>query len=230
MVGFVGSATAIHDPNQTLEHSIILPNSMRDVSFDEFMEWCVPHFGDKCVELEKNRVPIIKSPLKQHAIGIPYDEIQCKDRFELVAKMPSADPKCVKPESVQELVIRGWASTNKSLELTNTTTHVIEGNENPFELQYSLHGATLESIVHDVDANSVHIKLDESAGGNMVILLPHGLVDAQIGQSDADDSFFLLIDGEENLYGEKYAETGRIITIWFPNGAHDIEIIIPSWM
>ena len=41
--------------------------------------------------------------------------------------------------------------------------------------------------------------------------------------------FFVLIDGIENMYGEKIMDDARIITIWFPKDAHDIEIIGTFW-
>lgn len=116
LVGLIGYATAIHDPNQSLEHSIILPDNMREVSFDDFMEWCVPHFADKCVELEKKRASTIMSPLKQFKSGIATDEIQCKDDLVLVQKYDQS-PACVRPETKTKLIERGWAEPVK---LSNT--------------------------------------------------------------------------------------------------------------
>ena len=157
-------------------------------------------------------------------------EIKCKGGLELVGKMPSADPKCVKPESVEELVMRGWATTNKTLELTNPITYIVDKNKHTFEIQYSLKGATLESIFHDIDANSVHVELNNVVGGQMVISIPRDLLDAKIGSNNADDVFFLLIDGEENMYGEKITDDERIITVWFPKDTNHIEIIGTFWI
>ena len=42
LIGFSGAAFAMHDPTQSLEHSIILPPEMKEATFDEFMEWCIP--------------------------------------------------------------------------------------------------------------------------------------------------------------------------------------------
>ncbi|QLH07140.1 hypothetical protein [Nitrosopumilus ureiphilus] len=171
----------------------------------------------------------ITSPLKQFRSGISYDDIQCKDGLELVGKMPYAHPKCVKPESVEKLTIRGWATTNKTLELANPTKHTIEKDNTLFEIQYSLNGATLQSIAHDANANSIHVTLGDSVGGQMVISIPRVLLDAKMGHN-IDDVFFLLIDGEENMYGEKTTDDARIITVWFPKGTHDIEIIGTYWI
>ena len=90
---------------------------MKEKSFDEFMELCTPYYGEKCVELEKKQIPIILSPLKQHEMGVRYNDIQCRDGLELIGKIPYAHPKCVKSESVEKLVIRGWIQLTKSSNL-----------------------------------------------------------------------------------------------------------------
>ena len=105
---------------------------------------------------------------------------------------------------------------------------MVDKNEHIFEIQYSLKGATLESIVHDADANSIHVELNNAVGGQMIISVPRDLLDAKMGIND-DDLFFLLIDGEENMYGEKITDDKRTITVWFPKDTHDIEIIGTFW-
>lgn len=108
-LGFIGTASATHNPDQPYIHSIILPSDMRDSAFEEFMEWCIPKFGDLCVKLEKNRTPIILPPSKQFKSGIPVDGIQCKESLTLVTKHDGS-PACVKSESVPKLIERGWAN------------------------------------------------------------------------------------------------------------------------
>ena len=78
-------------------------------------EECDAIYDDLIHNVDDMPLQTFISPLKQSKLGISYDEIQCKDGFELVGKMPSADPKCVKPESVEKLVMRGWATTGKTL-------------------------------------------------------------------------------------------------------------------
>ena len=182
------------------------------------------HAQGKIIVIDNCNLP----PLKQYASGISYDDIQCKDGFELVGKMHYADPACVKPESLEKLVMRGWATADKTLDLTNPISYMIEKNGDSFEIQYSLKGATLEKITHDADANSVHVSLSESVGGHVVISIPRDLIDAKM-VNDGDDLFFVLIDGIENMYGEKIIDDARIITIWFSKDAHDIEIIGTFW-
>ena len=58
----------------------------------------------------KNEEPnkIILSPLKQVNQGIPITEIICKENLELIFKATNGSPACVKPESIQKLIERGW--------------------------------------------------------------------------------------------------------------------------
>ena len=114
MIGFTGIAFAIHDPNQPLDHSIILPPEIREKTFAEFMEWCVPLYQDKCVKLEKNRIPIILSPLKQTKLGITAEEIQCRESLTLMQKYDGS-PACVKHETKEKLEQRGWAYHKETL-------------------------------------------------------------------------------------------------------------------
>ena len=48
-------------------------------------------------------------PLKQFRSGIPSEEIKCKEGLDLVIKVSSGSPACVKPQSKQKLLERGWA-------------------------------------------------------------------------------------------------------------------------
>lgn len=61
IIGFTGIAFAEHDPNQPYTHSIILPDDVKEKTFDEFMEWCESYYGDKCVELYAN-IHLIPEP------------------------------------------------------------------------------------------------------------------------------------------------------------------------
>jgi len=50
----------------------------------------------------------VESPLKQIKSGIVIDEIQCRESLVLVTKHDDS-PACVKPETKQKLIERGWA-------------------------------------------------------------------------------------------------------------------------
>lgn len=165
----------------------------------------------------------ILSPLKQYNSGIRYNEIICKDGLELIGKSTNGTPACVKPQSVEKLVQRWWATTDRTYDLVNPQTYSITKNEKTFQIQYSLKGAKLSEIVYDDDANSIHVILDDTIGGSLVISIPRDLIDATF--SNEYDDFFVLINGQEFNYGENSNETERTLTILLPRDAHDIEII-----
>ncbi len=49
------------------------------------------------------------SPLKQFKSGIAANDIRCRSDFQLVIKSDDGSPACVKPQTAQKLVERGWA-------------------------------------------------------------------------------------------------------------------------
>jgi len=51
------------------------------------------------------------APLKQFKLGIPTDAIQCDASFQLVLKTEDGSPVCVKPDTANILIKRGWASS-----------------------------------------------------------------------------------------------------------------------
>jgi len=52
-------------------------------------------------------------PLTQTAIGIPANEIVCKENFELMMRPPSDTAICVKEDSTVKLEQRGWEKASK---------------------------------------------------------------------------------------------------------------------
>ncbi len=186
-------------------------------------------FGQIVALVKNDTTKPLLSPLKQFKSGISAEKVQCKDGLLLVIKSSNGHPACVKPQSVEKLIERWWATTNRISELVNPQTYLITKDDKTFQIQYSLKGAKLSEIVNDDLSASIHVLLADAVGGELVISIPRGLIDAEIGKSAIDDVFFILIDGREYLYGEKSSEKERTLTILFPNGAHDIEIIGTNW-
>jgi len=100
-------------------------------------------------------------------------------------------------------------------------TVMVERTE--FSVGYSITGGSIVSIAPDDEANSLIITIDSTDDGELTITLPRALIDAKIG--DEDDDFFVLVDGEEVEFGETTTSTDRTLTIQFPSGAEEIEII-----
>ena len=73
--------------------------------------------GDKlCSEISKpemeKKVMETKtlSPLAQIRSGISLSEVECDEELVLVIKNSNGTPACIKPDSVEVLFSRGWAS------------------------------------------------------------------------------------------------------------------------
>ncbi|MGI0087851.1 MAG: hypothetical protein ACREBI_07800 [Nitrosotalea sp.] len=82
-------------------------------------------------ETEKNGliIPRIDSPLKQFKSGISVEDIQCADGLTLVVKTEDGTPACVKPDTAQILIERGWGMNISSNTDTDTADDgILSGN------------------------------------------------------------------------------------------------------
>ncbi|MFQ5476521.1 MAG: PEFG-CTERM sorting domain-containing protein [Nitrosopumilus sp.] len=104
--------------------------------------------------------------------------------------------------------------------VTDTTVSV-QGSSDL--IGYEITGGKLLGITPDVDANSLIISIDATDDGSITLTIPRSVLDATI--NGEDDDFFVLIDGEEVDFDETTSSTDRILTIAFPAGAEEIEII-----
>ncbi len=104
--------------------------------------------------------------------------------------------------------------------VTDTTVSV-QGSSDL--IGYTITGGKLLSIMPDVDANSLIISIDATSDGSLTLTIPRSVLDATI--NGEDDDFFVLVDGEEVDFDETTSSTDRILTIAFPAGAEEIEII-----
>ena len=88
---------------------------------------------------------------------------------------------------------------------------------------YEITGGKLVGITPDVEANSLIISIDATSDGSLTLTIPRSVLDATI--NGGDDDFFVLIDGEEVDFDETTTSNDRTLTIAFPAGAEEIEII-----
>jgi len=100
-------------------------------------------------------------------------------------------------------------------------TVAIEGSDDLIE--YTITGGKVLSIMPDVAANSLIVSIDATNDGSLTLTIPRSVLDATI--NDEDDDFFVLVDGEEVDFDETKSATNRVLTIAFPAGAEEIEII-----
>jgi len=101
------------------------------------------------------------------------------------------------------------------------TTVSIEGSNDL--IGYEITGGKLLGIIPDVDSNSLIIYIDATDDGSLTLTIPRSVMDATI--NGGDDDFFVLVDGEEVDFDEITTSTDRTLTIAFPAGAEEIEII-----
>ena len=106
-------------------------------------------------------------------------------------------------------------------EVTDTTVS-IEGSTDL--IGYEITGSKLLGIIPDGDANSLIISIDAMDDGSITLTIPRSVLDATFPDG-ADDDFFVLVDGEEVDFDETVTSTDRTLTIAFPAGAEEIEII-----
>ena len=103
------------------------------------------------------------------------------------------------------------------------TGPTIEVGDTGSMLSYQIVGGSVTSVMEDFDAKSLIVKISTTSDGELTITLPRNVIDAKIG--DADDDFFVLVDGEEVEFTESKTASDRTLTIPFPDGAEEIEII-----
>jgi len=105
--------------------------------------------------------------------------------------------------------------------MVTDTTVSVQGSSDL--IGYEITGGKLLGIMPDVDANSLIIRIEATDDGSITLTIPRSVLDATI--NGEDDDFFVLVDGEEVDFDETTTSTDRTLTIAFPAGAEEIEII-----
>ena len=97
----------------------------------------------------------------------------------------------------------------------------IQGTD--IELTYAIAGGVINQIIPDIEAQSLMVQIDSISNGTLVIKLPREAIDAKFGEDD--DDFFVLIDGVESDFDETRTGVERTLSIEYPEGTEEIEII-----
>jgi len=114
----------------------------------------------------------------------------------------------------------GSTATSGNPRITDTTVS-IEGSSDL--IGYKITGGKLLNIMPDIEARSLIVSIDATSDGSLTLTIPRSILDATM--NGQDDDFFVLIDGEEVDFDETTTSTDRTLTIAFPAGAEEIEII-----
>jgi len=91
------------------------------------------------------------------------------------------------------------------------------------QLDYEITGGSIIDIEPEEDIPSLIIFIDSYSDGKLIIELPRTIIDAKYGCDD--DDFFVLVNGVEVDFDEIITSESRLLTIEFPEGTEDIEII-----
>lgn len=97
----------------------------------------------------------------------------------------------------------------------------IQGTD--YELTYLISGGIINQVTPDTEAQSLIVQIESISNGTLSINLPRKVIDAKFGQND--DDFFVLVDGVETSFEETKTNTARTLTIDYPKGTEEIEII-----
>ena len=127
------------------------------------------------------------------------------------------------PEIPSEIIPESVApeeSTSIQVDFSNS----LKLSDSDHVLSYDLSGANLNNILPQPESNSLLLLIDSMDDGSLSIALPRDVIDAK-SANGLDDSFFILVDGEEALFEETISETERIISVNFPAGTEQVEII-----
>ena len=108
-------------------------------------------------------------------------------------------------------------------------TQEIYCNENELSasgqcIPYSISGAIVTGARLSTGTTSLIIELDaNNDGGTISLDLPRSVIDAKMGGTD--DQFFVLVNGEEANFDDTPSSSTRSLSVMFPDGTEEIEII-----
>lgn len=170
-------------------------------------------------------------PLIQFKSGVPIKKIKCKEGLESILKSSDGSPACVKPETKQKLVERGWTKSDGEWtpltptmpELGKTGIYELQKGNKTYDIPYHIKGGSdIKEIF--LDKKIINVVLKQHDSGSLEITLSRELIDAEISEG-VYDSLIVLIDGLEVPYDETSNEASRTLTIQFEKESEMIEII-----
>ena len=167
--------------------------------------------------LEKQFVPIVQEQDKDELLmeqlmagdisekefnekiaALGYDEEEIRQSKALIGYLPHQDGERQAPKPVP-----------------------VDGSD--FQINYLMSEGMVTQIFPDEESKSLVLKIDSVSNGTLTINLPREALDAKLGEED--DDFFVVVDGEEVSFDETKSGNERTLTIDYPAGTEEIEII-----
>jgi len=99
----------------------------------------------------------------------------------------------------------------------------VEVQGTDFKLTYAISGGKIIQVIPDLDEKSLMVEIESISNGTLVIKLPREVIDAKF--AGEDDSFIVLLDGLDVDFDESTTGNERTLTIQYPEGTEEIEII-----
>ena len=117
-----------------------------------------------------------------------------------------------------------FSPKSESIE-TTTIFEVNTVNHGTFDVKYTIKGGTMKDMITDSSIFGIIVQIESTDNGTISLDLPREFIGAE-KQDGKDDTFIILIDGEEVAYQEPVIfSDSRVITINFEAGDSDIQII-----
>ncbi|MDH3361780.1 MAG: PEFG-CTERM sorting domain-containing protein [Nitrosopumilus sp.] len=126
----------------------------------------------------------------------------------------------VKADLGEMTIGSGMQSSNSNMISSMSSIKV---SDTDLMIGYTITSGNVVSVMPDVDTNSLIIGINADKDGIITLELPRSVLDAKMNNND--DEFFVLVDGEEVNYDESVTKTHRTLSVSFPAGTDEIEII-----
>lgn|GEM_PF-793707 len=128
-----------------------------------------------------------------------------------------------KPYLILTVFVISLASVPSFAQSTNVYVLKNPVGGQPYNVNYTITGATINDMLINTHETSVVISLNSTSDGNLIVDLPRTLIDAKAGAND--DQFIVLVDDTYTDFHESKTSTDRTLSIAFTNGTQRIEVI-----
>ena len=173
-----------------------------------------------------------QSPKKQIEQGQSFYHVKCNDDLILIKKKSDGSPACVKSQTAQKLIERGWGlyvdipTTLQANETIQSESGTMNLTNTKFSVNYTITNAKILNIRYDMPSMSLFVIIQPNNNGNLTITIPRALMDSKQIDHKTDFQFFVLSDGQESNFNEiKKTSTDRTLLIPFTQSTNKIEII-----
>ncbi|NHI04618.1 hypothetical protein DYY67_1779 [Candidatus Nitrosotalea sp. TS] len=152
-------------------------------------------------------IPETPSPLQQFKSGIKAEDVKCAGGFTLVLKSEDSSPACVKPDTAQKLIERGWGTF--TVLSTDYTYQKMNGTLSGNVVLAGGPQANYEVDVYVTDGTTIVGKTLSDVNGNYSIQLPAGNYTIYVPDYPTKQTHFVSVFSGKNtifniVYGTGY--------------------------